>query len=524
MKCLRSFARSILFACTTFSCLLLCGCCANTLSADPAATPEVVVEYGHLGSDIKIRLYIFDGQKEDKFLSAIKTFFTDGTYELRHFRPDRTSSVRAYKDGKVACDTELDETGLVLRARSYKYRTDGTLDQVHLLEGAVRVIPYSADGKTKLPAIDVPEALPKEYNPADQSNSANLLPARNPSASGKQGTAPGALARLGQVVSAPCQPLDKAAIPMKLLLCFTPASVPPDMAVEKKSIPSLDCETCPAAPGDFRVTMPVDGVARECLLHLPPAYDGKKRLPIVIVLHGSFLNNDYMVRLTRLNWLADQAGIIVAYPNATGWFGNHVRCWNVGKSPLYRTNDLLFIDRLIDTSIERLAADADRVYLAGFSMGAAMAHEAGIKLEHKLAAIACVSGWLTGDESAPRQPLPVLIMHGTADAIVPYTGRLDLTTLLLPTMQPVAFSRQFWVNHNQCDRQTITMESQRVVKETCRNSKTGIEVTQYTIFGGEHAWPGSLFRNIAGNPSQDMDASDVIWEFFSRQRRLPATK
>ena len=54
----------------------------------------------------------------------------------------------------------------------------------------------------------------------------------------------------------------------------------------------------------------------------------------------------------------------------------------------------------------------------------------------------------------------------------------------------------------------------------CRASA---DVVFYTIAGGGHAWPGGepLPRFIVGQTSQDIDATAVMWEFFSRHT-LPA--
>ena len=51
---------------------------------------------------------------------------------------------------------------------------------------------------------------------------------------------------------------------------------------------------------------------------------------------------------------------------------------------------------------------------------------------------------------------------------------------------------------------------------SCAN---GTEVRGYVVNGGGHAWPGGLQyfpASIIGKTSKNMDASETIWEFFSR--------
>jgi len=45
------------------------------------------------------------------------------------------------------------------------------------------------------------------------------------------------------------------------------------------------------------------------------------------------------------------------------------------------------------------------------------------------------------------------------------------------------------------------------------------EVVLYTVEGGGHTWPGGyqyLPSGIIGRTSRDIDANEVIWDFFKR--------
>ncbi len=73
-----------------------------------------------------------------------------------------------------------------------------------------------------------------------------------------------------------------------------------------------------AAGTDVEATLPVDGVSRSYILHLPPAVAGGNPLPLVVVLHGGGANADSAIPLTGFSAEADAEGFIVAYPNGTG--------------------------------------------------------------------------------------------------------------------------------------------------------------------------------------------------------------
>jgi len=70
----------------------------------------------------------------------------------------------------------------------------------------------------------------------------------------------------------------------------------------------------------------------------------------------------------------------------------------------------------------------DRIALVGFSQGGAMSLYTGCRFSHRLAGMACLSGYLLFNEehldasSEENRKTPVLICHGTYDPMVPYDG------------------------------------------------------------------------------------------------------
>src|SRR5438132_2750472 len=89
--------------------------------------------------------------------------------------------------------------------------------------------------------------------------------------------------------------------------------------------PSLQAAPCPAAqPGSAPLTVSSGGLARSALVHVPPAGNGSKPLPLVVAFHGAGGNAGWMEDSTGLSALSDQQGFIVAYPDAWGTR----RAWN----------------------------------------------------------------------------------------------------------------------------------------------------------------------------------------------------
>ena len=74
----------------------------------------------------------------------------------------------------------------------------------------------------------------------------------------------------------------------------------------------------PLGPGDHTRTLTVGDLKRSYLVHIPPKYDPKKPMPVVLAFHGGGGNADSMIVFSGLNKKADAAGFIVVYPNGTG--------------------------------------------------------------------------------------------------------------------------------------------------------------------------------------------------------------
>ena len=84
------------------------------------------------------------------------------------------------------------------------------------------------------------------------------------------------------------------------------------------------------------------------------------------------------------------------------------------------------IDRLIERESLRGVRE-ERIVLAGFSQGGAIALAAGLRHPHRLGAIVALSTYLPladrteGELSAANRALPIWMGHGTQDPIVPHS-------------------------------------------------------------------------------------------------------
>ena len=82
-----------------------------------------------------------------------------------------------------------------------------------------------------------------------------------------------------------------------------------------------------------------------------------------------------------------------------------------------------FLDTFLDEALAARGLDESRLALVGFSQGTMMSLHVGLRRAKPVAGILGYSGRLIGDETLSeelRSKPPVLLMHGTADEIVPF--------------------------------------------------------------------------------------------------------
>ena len=152
----------------------------------------------------------------------------------------------------------------------------------------------------------------------------------------------------------------------------------------------------------------------------------------VLLLHGHGGSIDQLMGLSgraaphRL-WMtiADRENLILIIPEGLvspdghqGW--NDAR--NIATNPA--SNDVDFLNRLVDAVAEAYPVDLNRVYAAGLSNGGHMALRLAAESSDKFAAVAAIAAANPDPIFAqkPRSPISVLLMNGTDDRFVPYEG------------------------------------------------------------------------------------------------------
>lgn len=292
------------------------------------------------------------------------------------------------------------------------------------------------------------------------------------------------------------------------------------------------------------VTVHSGGLKREVPVYIPASAAGRSDIPLVFDLHGSGGNGRQQARHSGLTAQADRHGFLLANPNggiADPNSPNDKFYWNVPgvpligsvKMPANAPDDVQFFRDAIRQLEQGECADSHRIYVTGFSGGARMASALACDLSDRIAAVAPVSGLRAGvpragdfkapdtKTCAPHRAVSILTFHGVHDP----TNRFDGDgTSRWGYSVPVAFER--WGTLDGCQtspsEQRVSTHVTEVAYHGCRDAA---ELILYRTdapveHGGGHIWPhpstSTPQSNSAAEQVDQLDASALIWEFFSR--------
>jgi len=109
------------------------------------------------------------------------------------------------------------------------------------------------------------------------------------------------------------------------------------------------------------------------------------------------------------------------------------------------------LDRFLSDELKSHGLGEDRLLIVGFSQGAMMALHVGLRRKHPIAGIIGISGMLVdpgGLEAEITNRPPVLLIHGTADDVVPFRSLDSAAQALNAAGVPVATHVSHGLGHS----------------------------------------------------------------------------
>jgi polyhydroxybutyrate depolymerase len=273
----------------------------------------------------------------------------------------------------------------------------------------------------------------------------------------------------------------------------------------------------------MKIALSIGEVERRYLLHVPSLISGP--MPAVLMLHGAGGSAAWARDETRWNETAERHGFAVAYPDGlavdpsrSSGFLDNPQVWNAGAGPGLIVNhgpdDVGFLAAVIDDLPRHAPTDSRRVFVTGFSNGAAMTFRFASERPELVAAIAPVAGYCPEVKPLSR-PVPTLFIVGNADPLVPIHGGEVLSPWSgqWEYRPPLTEALARWAVASGADEQPLRSE----FEDRIRRDDYSVDFRVVTIAELGHHWPGGrgrLLRRLAGQPSNRFNANEVIWNFF----------
>ncbi len=185
-------------------------------------------------------------------------------------------------------------------------------------------------------------------------------------------------------------------------------------------------------------------------VHIPSSYDPTQPTPLLMMLHGYSSSGSFMENYFQFLPLTEQHGFIYLYPDGSvDSFG--FRFWNATDACCNfdgsAIDDVGYLTQLIDAVSAAYHVDPLRIHLVGHSNGGFMAHRMACVDPNRFASIVSFAGAAFNNPAncGATDPVHVLQIHGTLDAVVGYNGG----TIAAPYPSALGSCQQ-WVSRNGC--------------------------------------------------------------------------
>jgi polyhydroxybutyrate depolymerase len=256
------------------------------------------------------------------------------------------------------------------------------------------------------------------------------------------------------------------------------------------------------------------GIVRSYILYVPASYNSATAAPVVFNFHGYTSNASQQIAYGEFRLIADTAGFLLVVPQGTIDIQGNTY-WNANWGGT--VDDVGFTEALLDDLSITYTVNQDRVYSTGMSNGGFMSYHLACNLSNRIAAIASVTGAMTlgtPNTCSPQNSMPILEIHGDADGTVSYSGTAF--------SESVQNGLDYWVNYNNNNTTPVftmlpnisTSDNSTVEHYVYTNGDNCVEVEHYKVINGGHTWPGAAFNTGNGTTNQDINASELIWNFF----------
>ncbi|MGW6796954.1 alpha/beta hydrolase family esterase [Streptomyces chartreusis] len=267
--------------------------------------------------------------------------------------------------------------------------------------------------------------------------------------------------------------------------------------------------------------------------------DGKPSRALILIFHGSAQNGQKRQTFTGAAYdgLAQTDEAVVVYLDGYKGHWNDARRHSSFPARTDNIDDVAFSQAVIEKLAVSHRIDKGRVFAVGYSNGGQMVMRLMHEVPELLAGAAVIAATLPAPENflaanVSPGPMPVLLIHGTKDRIVPYVGG-EMGWLMRKLFKVAGRSLSapqtaaYFAEGNGITDEGVNSTVPRKagsgggtsVERTAYQQKDRPSVVLYTVHGGGHTIPGhAKAPAVLGKTNQDIHTAELVGEFFGIRR------
>jgi poly(hydroxyalkanoate) depolymerase family esterase len=270
----------------------------------------------------------------------------------------------------------------------------------------------------------------------------------------------------------------------------------------------------------------------EYKLYSPGGFS-RRKLPLVVMLHGCRQSAADFAAGTGMNKVADEVGLLVLYPQQS-MSANLARCWNWYRPGDQRrgSGEPAAIAALTQHIIRTCKADPSRVFIAGISAGGSAAAIIGAAYPELYAAVGVHSGIARGNVTTLRGAMaamrsgagvgskkavgsarPTIVFHGDRDSVV-HPSNAEGFLSSFDQLGPDSIVRS---------AQQGTSGGRDFIRTEYRSGAGPVFLESWDVHGSGHAWSGGSSAGSFSDPAGP-DASREMVRFFLGRKRSVLTR
>ncbi len=260
----------------------------------------------------------------------------------------------------------------------------------------------------------------------------------------------------------------------------------------------------PSEPGKTTETFEFAGESRTYGLRLPSAIKSKKKLPLILLVHGFTGSGTLFETYSGFVPIAEKEGAILLSPDGVG----RPAGWNCGFVNLGRAgiDDIGFLGALLDKVVKDLPVNRNMVFVAGHSNGAMMANALAASRPDLIASIGAMAGLVGVGRTEkqflakPKGKVSILHIHGTADNVVGYDDRAQAMLVGVSATNAILW----WAE--QMGLKTKPETEKREGIDILRVTDKRHTAELWSLKDWRHDWPLG--------PRAPIATAQVMWDFF----------